>query len=96
MRTFSSMTGGMSFFPRFSGEMPDIFQSINQSIRSKYQLVYRPSNPKQDGSYRKLRVLIVDEEGRPLTLVDPNDKKHKPMKYDIIARDGYSAKQQVE
>ena len=25
MRTFSSLTGGMSFFPRFEGELPDIF-----------------------------------------------------------------------
>jgi len=50
MRTFSSSTGGMSFFPRFEGEMPDIFQNINQTIRSKYELVYRPSNAKQDGS----------------------------------------------
>ncbi len=96
MRTFSSMTGGMSFFPRFSGEMPDIFQNINQSIRSKYQLIYRPSNTKQDGAYRKLRVMVVDEEGKPLTIIDKDDKKHKPLKYDIIARDGYNARQQVE
>jgi VWFA-related protein len=39
MRTFSSATGGMSFFPRFEGEMPEIFQNINQTIRSKYELV---------------------------------------------------------
>ena len=96
MRTFSSLTGGRSFFPRFSGEMPDIFQEINQSIRSKYQLVYRPTNTKQDGAYRKLRVTVVDDEGKPLTIVDSSDKKHRPLKYDIIARDGYNARQQVE
>jgi VWFA-related protein len=96
MRTFSSMTGGMSFFPRFSGEMPDIFQSINQSIRSKYQLIYRPSNSKQDGTYRKLRVTVVDEEGKPLVITDKDDKKQKPLKYDIIARDGYNARPEVE
>ncbi|MGD0732507.1 MAG: VWA domain-containing protein, partial [Terracidiphilus sp.] len=39
MSTFAKMTGGMSFFPRFSGEMPEIFQKINENIRSKYQLV---------------------------------------------------------
>jgi VWFA-related protein len=93
MKTFASMTGGMWFSPRFSGEMPDIFSSINQSIRSKYQLVYHPTNPKQDGSYRKLRVELVDEEGQPLRI---QDEKHKPLKYDIIARDGYRAKQSVE
>jgi VWFA-related protein len=93
MRTFAKMTGGMSFFPRFVGEMPDIFQGINANIRSKYQLVYRPTNAKQDGSYRKLRVELVDEEGQPLRI---QDEKHKPLKYDIIAREGYKAKQEVE
>ncbi|MGC1463804.1 MAG: VWA domain-containing protein [Terracidiphilus sp.] len=93
MKTFSSITGGMSFFPRFEGEMPDIFQNINQTIRSKYELVYRPTNPKQDGTYRKLRVALVDDEGQPLRF---QDEKKKPLKYDIIARDGYNAKQEVE
>jgi VWFA-related protein len=93
MKTFAKMTGGMWFAPRFEGEMPDIFQNINQTIRSKYELVYHPSNSKQDGKYRKLRVELVDEEGKPLQM---QDEKHKPLKYDIIARDGYLAKQEVE
>ena len=93
MKTFAQITGGMSFFPRFAGEMPDIFGTINQTIRAKYQLVYHPSNPKQDGTYRKLRVELVDEEGKPLRI---QDEKHKPLKYDIMARDGYRARQEVE
>ena len=93
MKTFSSLTGGASYFPRFVGEMPDIFQQINQNIRSKYQLVYRPTNVKQDGTFRKLRVELVDAEGHPLRM---QDEKQKQLKYDIIARDGYKAKQEVE
>jgi hypothetical protein len=93
MKTFASLTGGASYFPRFTGEMPDIFSEINQNIRSKYELVYKPTNPKQDGSYRKLRVELVDDEGQPLRI---QDEKHKPLKYDIITRDGYRAKQEVE
>ena len=93
MKTFSSLTGGMSFFPRFAGEMPDIFANINENIRSKYELIFRPTNSKQDGTYRKLRVALVDGEGQPLRF---QDKKQKPLKYDIIARDGYRAKQVVE
>jgi hypothetical protein len=87
------MTGGQWFSPRFEGEMPEIFGDINKAIRSKYELVYHPSNAKQDGSYRKLRVELVDDEGKPLRM---QDEKHKPLKYDIIARDGYRAKQEVE
>ncbi|MDE3199954.1 MAG: VWA domain-containing protein [Acidobacteriota bacterium] len=93
MRTFAKMTGGMSFFPRFEGEMPDIFGAINQAIRSKYELVYHPSDAKQDGTYRKLRVELVDDEGKPLRI---QDQKHKNLKYEIIARDGYKAKEEVE
>ena len=93
MRTFAKLTGGMSFFPRFVGEMPDIFSSINQAIRSKYELVYRPTDTKQDGTYRKLKVELVDDEGHPLRI---QDQKHKRLKYEIIARDGYQAKPEVE
>jgi VWFA-related protein len=93
MKTFSKLTGGESFFPRFAGEMPDIFSEINTNIRSKYELVYHPSNTKQDGTYRKLRVELVDDEGQPLRF---QDEKHKPLKYDVIARDGYRARPEVE
>jgi VWFA-related protein len=93
MKTFAQVTGGMWFAPRFEGEMPDIFSEINQNIRSKYELVYRPTNAKQNGTYRKLRVELVDAEGHPLRIVD---EKQKQLKYDIIARDGYRARQEVE
>src|SRR5271163_4721231 len=93
MNTFAKMTGGMSFFPRFAGEMPDIFHTINDTIRNQYELTYKPTNAKQDGTYRKLRVELVDDEGQPLKM---QDEKHKPLKYDVISRDGYKAKQEVE
>jgi VWFA-related protein len=93
MKTFASLTGGASYFPRFPGELPDDFGQINANIRSKYELVYHPTNAKQDGTYRKLRVELVDDEGQPLRI---QDEKHKPLKYDIIAREGYRAKQEVE
>ncbi len=93
LSTFARMTGGQSFFPRFQGEMPDIFHQINDSIRNQYVLTYRPTNSKQDGTYRKIHVELVDNEGHPLRM---QDEKHKPLKYDVIARDGYKAKQQVE
>ena len=93
LRTFANMTGGMYFQPVFAGSLPEVVQEINQNIRSKYELVYRPTNAKQDGTWRKLRVELVDDEGHPLRL---QDKKHHPLKYEIIARNGYRARQQVE
>ncbi len=93
MKTFAKLTGGMWYSPRFVAEMPDIFSDINNAIRSKYELIYRPTDTKQDGTYRKLRVELVDDEGKPLRM---QDEKHKPLKYEIIARDGYKARQEVE
>lgn len=93
MRTFAQLTGGMYFDPKFVGELPDMVRTINENIRSKYELVYRPTNTKQDGTWRKLRVVLVDDEGKPLRM---QDEKHHPLKYDIIARDGYRASEEVE
>ena len=93
MKWIAQTTGGYAYFPRFVAEMPDDFGDINKNIRSKYQLIYHPTNAKQDGTYRKLRVELVDEEGKPLRF---QDEKHKPLKYDIIARDGYRARPEVE
>ena len=93
MKTFAKLTGGDWYSPRFQAEFPEIFADVNKNIRSKYQLVYHPSNAKQDGGYRKLRVELVDDEGKPLRF---QDEKHHPLKYDIIARDGYKAAPEVE
>jgi VWFA-related protein len=93
LSSFASMTGGMAFFPRFETEMPDDFRAINASIRNQYALSYTPTNAKQDGTYRKIRVELVDDEGQPLKM---QDQKHHALKYDIVARDGYRAKQSVE
>ena len=93
LQSFARMTGGMYFEPRFTAELPDDFAEINESIRNQYQITYRPSNTKMDGTYRRVHVELVDEEGHPLRM---QDQKHKPVKYDIVARDGYKAKQQVE
>ncbi len=46
MKTFASMTGGLSFAPIFQGELPDIFATINDSIRNQYVLTYRPPTPR--------------------------------------------------
>lgn len=93
LKTFAKMTGGMYFYPIFQGELPDIFAEINNSIRNEYVVTYRPTNSKNDGSYRRVKVLLVDNEGKPLKM---QDEKQKPVKYSVIARDGYNAKNAVE
>ncbi len=93
MQTFARMTGGMFFAPRFEGELPEDVTAINEAIRSKYEIIYHPTNSKQDGTYRRIQVELVDDEGRPMQF---QDEKHHPLKYDLIYRSGYRAQQQVE
>jgi VWFA-related protein len=93
MQTYARMTGGMWFQPRFQGEFPDIFQQINASIRNQYQITYRPTDTKMDGTYRRIRIQLVDAEGQPLRM---ENQKHKPVKYMVIARDGYKAQYPVQ
>ena len=93
LKTFAQMTGGLYFDPIFQGSLPDIFSQINNSIRNQYVLSYRPTNMKNDGTFRHVEVLLVDNEGKPLKM---QDEKQKPLKYSVIARDGYRAKLPVE
>jgi VWFA-related protein len=93
MNTFARMTGGRAYFPRFDGELPGIFNSIAGDIRNQYLLSYHPTNPKLDGSYRKLKVEVVAPDGGKLTI---KDQKGKDLKFQVIAREGYTAKHVVE
>lgn len=93
MNTFARLTGGRAYFPRFQAELPEIFHSIVGDIRNQYLLSYRPTNPKLDGTYRKLKVEVVAPDGGPLKV---KDQKGKDVKYQVIAREGYTAKHTVE
>jgi VWFA-related protein len=93
MNTFARMTGGRAYFPRFAGELPEIFRDIAADIRNEYNIAYHPTNTKLDGTYRKLKVEVVGPDGSPLKV---KDQKGKDVKYQVIAREGYTAKHQVE
>ncbi len=93
MKTFARMTGGKFYEPIFDGQLREIFNDIGQTIRNQYAIAYHPTNSAQDGSFRKIKVELVDETGHPLKM---KDQKGKDIKYQIVAREGYKAKQQVE
>jgi VWFA-related protein len=94
MRTFSKETGGQAYFPRFQGEDPQIFQDIHQALASRYVINYESSNKKHDGTYRKVKVELVN----PATNepVPVKDEKGKPIKYSIVTKAGYKAPREVE
>jgi len=87
LSSFSRMTGGYAFFPRFDAEMPGIFNTVASYLRSQYTLGFSPTTP-QDGRYHKLTVEAVDDQGNPLELAN---KKGKMKKAVVNAREGYVA-----
>lgn len=94
MRTFAKESGGQSYFPRFFGEFPNIYRGIHQALRNQYSLTYQPTNLAKDGKFRKITVQLVNPAtNEPLRIVD---EKGKPMKYSIVAKQGYNAPREVE
>jgi VWFA-related protein len=93
MRTFASLTGGHAYFPRFEGELPGIFNDIAADLRNQYSITYHPTNTKLDGTYRKIKVELQAPDGGPLKV---RDQKGKDVKTIVYAREGYTAKHQVE
>jgi len=93
MKTFAKMTGGKYWAPLFDAQWREIFGDLAQTIRNQYSLAYRPTNPTQDGSWRKIKVELVGPDGSPLKM---RNEKGKDVKYQIVAREGYRAKREVE
>jgi VWFA-related protein len=88
LSTFTKLTGGYAWFPRFEGEMPSIFQTVTAFLRNQYTIGFIPSNAAHDGKYHKLKVEALNDKGEPLTV---NDKKGRPKKVIVYAREGYTA-----
>ena len=85
---------GAAFFPKFEGEYPRIFQQVHQALRNQYVLTYQSSNTAHDGTFRKIKVDLVNPAtNEPLPV---KDEKGKPIKYQIVAKAGYTAPRAVE
>jgi VWFA-related protein len=93
MQTFAKLTGGRFYQPRLEGDFVDAFKDVSQDIRHQYSIAYHPTNTKLDGTYRKLKVEVVAPSGGPLKI---RDQKGKDVKYQVIAREGYTASHQVD
>ena len=59
-------TGGKAYFPTKLSDLSTEFAKIEQELRSQYALSYTPVNP-FDGTYRKLRVEMVDKKHKART-----------------------------
>lgn len=80
LRKVSDRTGGRAFFPSQANELQAAFSQIDQELRSQYLIAYSPTNKNHDGSYRRIRLEVVNTD-----LL-----KNKPQ---LLYRQGYYAKQ---
>lgn len=74
----SESTGGRAFFPRSSSELRAAFDQIEEEMRSQYLIAYEPLNQAQDGSFRKIKI-------------DLSNEQYKRKKVKLTYRDGYFA-----
>ena len=64
LKKISDRTGGRAFFPSHAGELQQAFAQIDHELRSQYLIAYTPTNPNRDGSYRRIRIEILNPELR--------------------------------
>lgn len=60
LKQISDATGGQAFYPVKIEDVAQGFHNIEQELRSQYQLVYRPANFKEDGSFRTIYLQALD------------------------------------
>ncbi len=56
LQSLSDQTGGVAFFPKDLMEVDEISQEVARDIRNQYTLTYKPTNPRSNGGYRKVKV----------------------------------------
>lgn len=59
LKQYAESTGGRVFLSANSRDFKKSFDAIQQELRGQYSLSYDSSNTAQDGSYRKLKVLMT-------------------------------------
>lgn len=86
LQSFSDLTGGVAYFPRFPAELPDIFRGVAGFLRSEYTLQFVPPPELRDGKPHRITVQVVGSDGKPL---GERDKKGRERKFTVYARHGY-------
>jgi Ca-activated chloride channel homolog len=72
------MTGGRMFRVMDMGDLSDIASRISAELRNEYVIGYRPSDVKQDGNWRKLKIRLVPPPGLPQLTVHNRQGYYAP------------------
>ncbi len=79
LRKISDHTGGRAFFPQHPNDLTGVFAQIDQELRSQYFIAYSPTNKNYDGTFRRVKIEVVNPE-------------LKKQKLQLLYREGYYAK----
>ncbi len=68
LQRIAEITGGQSFFPTSIEDLNGVYEKILKEIRSQYAMGYVSTNPKQDGSWRKVDIRVVRPDAKNLKI----------------------------
>jgi len=63
LEEIAQTTGGKAFFPKSGAELEEITTRIALELRHQYSVGYMPTNVKQDGQWRKVKVNVIPPKG---------------------------------
>jgi VWFA-related protein len=64
LRKVAERTGGHAYFPRDEDDLGHAFAQIERELREQYLVAYSPTNQKRDGSFRHVKIELVNPELR--------------------------------
>ncbi len=70
LERLAAETGGRAYFPKDVNELAGLATEIATELRTQYSIGYIPSNDKQDGTFRNIKVVVDD---------GPNNQKRIPV-----------------
>jgi VWFA-related protein len=62
LKKYAEVTGGRAFFPSKPQDFKKAFDEIQEELRSQYSLAYRSTNQAKDGSYRTLKISVLNQK----------------------------------
>jgi Ca-activated chloride channel family protein len=60
LQKLATETGGRAYFPDSVSQLNDIAREISTELRTQYSIGYLPTNDREDGTFRNIRVTVKD------------------------------------
>jgi Ca-activated chloride channel family protein len=64
LQKLATETGGRAYFPNGVGELNGIAKEISSELRTQYSIGYLPTNDREDGTFRNIRVVVDEGPGK--------------------------------